>query len=115
MDEQVEEIFKEMSDTEKKHFVELREYHEADYRQKGEIRPLSEYMKQIVKWLKPGIPLELQEIQEMLREKLLAKARTKLEMRERGELPETKPKVKRVRPVFMGPALKKKDKMMALF
>ena len=103
-DEQVEEVFKQMTDKEKKNFIELREYHEADYRQKGEIRPLSEYIKQIVKWLKPGIPSELQEIQEMLREKLLAKARTKSEMRERGELPETKLKVKRVRPVFMGPA-----------
>ena len=105
-DEQVEEVFKQMMDKEKKNFIELREYHEADYRQKGEIRPLSEYIKQIVKWLKPGIPSESQEIQEMLREKFLAKARTKSEMRERGELPETKPKVKRVRPVFMGPATK---------
>ena len=103
-DEQVEEVFKQMSDSEKKNFIELREYHEVDYRQKGEIRPLSEYIKQIVKWLKPGIPTESQEIHTMLREKLLAKARMKLELRERGELPETKPKVKRVRPVFMGPA-----------
>ena len=108
MDEQVEEIFKEMSDKEKKNFIKLREYYEADYGQKGEIRPLSEYVKQIVKWLKPGIPSESQEIQTMLREKLLVKARTKSEMRERGELPETKPKVKRVRPVFMGPATKQK-------
>ena len=106
MDEQVEEIFKEMSDKEMKNFIELREYHKADYRQKGEIRPLSEYIKQIVKWLKPRIPTESQEIQMTLREKLLAKARTKSELRERGELPETKPKVKRVRPVFMGPATK---------
>ena len=106
MNKQVEEIFKEMSDKEKKNFIELREYHEADYRQKGEIRPLSEYVKQIVIWLKPGIPSESQEIQTMLREKLLAKARTKSEMRERGKLLETKPKVKRVRPVFMGPATK---------
>ena len=30
-DEQIEEVFKEMSDTKKKHFIELREYHEADY------------------------------------------------------------------------------------
>ena len=81
-DEKVEEIFKEMSDSEKKHFIELREYHEVDYRQKGEIRPLSEYVKQIVKWLKPGIPTKSQEIHEMLRKKLLAKARTKSEMRE---------------------------------
>ena len=106
MDEQVEEIFKEMSDKEKNNFIELREYHEADYRQKGEIRPLSEYIKQIVKWLKPGIPTESQEIQVALREKLLAKARTKSELRERGELPDIKPKVKRVRPVFMGPTTK---------
>ena len=73
-DEQVEEIFEEMSNKEKKNFIELREYHEADYRQKGEIRPLSEYVKQIVKWLKPGIPTESQEIQAALQEKLLAKA-----------------------------------------
>ena len=102
----MEEVFKQMLDSEKKNFIELREYHKADYRQKGEIRPLSEYVKQIVKWLKPGIPSESQEIQAMLREKLLAKARTKFEMRERGELPETKPKVKRVRPVFIGPVIK---------
>ena len=106
MDEQVEEIFKEMSDKEKKNFIELREYHEADYRQKGEIRPLSEYIKQIVKWLKPRIPTESQEIQMALREKLLAKAREKSELRERGELPDIEPKVKRVRPVFMGPTTK---------
>ena len=42
----------------------------------------------------------------MLREKLLAKARMKSELRERGELPDVKPKVKRVRPVSMGPAIK---------
>ena len=105
-DEQVEQIFKEMLDSKKKHFIELREYHEADYRQKGEIRPLSEYVKQIVKWLKPGIPTESQEIHTMLREKLPAKARMKLELRERGELPDIKPKVKRVRPVFMEPTTK---------
>ena len=105
-DEQVEEVFKQMTDTEEKNFIQLKEYHEADYRQKGEIRPLSEYVKQIVKWLKPGIPTESQEIQKMLREKLLAKARMKSELRERGELPDVKPKVKRIRPVFMGPATK---------
>ena len=105
-DEQMEQIFKEMSDSEKKNFIELREYHKADYRQKGEIRSLSEYVKQIMKWLKPGIPTESQEMQTMLREKLLAKARTKSELRERGELPDVKPKVKRIRPVFMGPATK---------
>ena len=56
--------------------------------------------------MKPGIPSESQEVQEMLREKLLAKARTKSELRERGELPDVKPKVKRIRPVFMGPTTK---------
>ena len=105
-DKQVEEVFKQMLDKEKKNFIELREYHEVDYRQKGEIRPLSEYVKQIVKWLKPRIPTESQEIHTMLREKLLAKARMKSELRERGELPDVKPKVKRVRPVFMGPTTK---------
>ena len=95
-----------MPDKEKKNFIELRQYHKADYRQKGEIRPLSEYIKQIVKWLKPGIPTESQEIQMALREKLLAKARTKSELRERGELPDVKPIVKRVRPVFMGSTTK---------
>ena len=59
-----------------------------------------------MKWLKPGIPTESKEIQTMLREELLAKARTKYELRERGELPDIKPKVKRIRPVFMGPATK---------
>ena len=50
--------------------------------------------------------MESQEIHTMLREKLLAKAQTKSELRERGELPDIKPKVKRVRPVFMGPTTK---------
>ena len=59
-----------------------------------------------MKWLKLGIPTESQEIQAALQEKLLAKARTKSELRERGELPDVKPKVKRVRPVYMGPATK---------
>ena len=56
--------------------------------------------------MKPGIPTKSQEIQMALREKLLAKARSKSELRERGELPDIKPKVKRVRPVFMGPTTK---------
>ena len=63
-------------------------------------------MKQIVKWLKPGIPTESQEIQATLQEKLLAKARTKSELRERGELPDVKPKVKRLRLVYIGPSTK---------
>ena len=50
--------------------------------------------------------MESQEIHTMLREKLLAKAQTKSELRERGELPDLKPKVKRVRPAFMGPTTK---------
>ena len=48
-----------------------------------------------MKWLKPGIPTQTQEIQELLRDKLLKRARTKSELRERGELPEEKPKMKR--------------------
>ena len=103
-DEQVEEAFKEMDESEKKLFLELKTYHKVDYRQKGDIRPLSTYVQDIVKWLKPGIPSKTHEVQEMLRTKLLAKARTKSELRERGELPEEKPKVRRIRPVFQGPA-----------
>ena len=63
-----------------------------------------------MKWLKPGIPSESKEIQEKLREKLLAKARTKSELRERGELPETKPKIRRIKPVFQGPAFNEEKK-----
>ena len=54
--------------------------------------------------LKPGIPTQTQEIQQLLHDKLLAKARTKSELRERGELPEEKPKMKRVRTTYLGPS-----------
>ena len=107
-DEEVNEVFKEMPESEKKLFLELKAYHKADYRQKGDIRPLSNYVRDIIKWLKPNIPTETQEAQEMLRNRLLEKARTKSELRERGELPETKPKVRRIRPVFKGPAFSEK-------
>ena len=65
-----------------------------------------------MKWLKPGIPTQNQVMQEKLREKLLAKARTKDELRERGELPETenKPKMKRVWTTYMGPSTIKEKK-----
>ena len=92
-DEQVDEAFREMSDTERQYFLELKQFHQADYLQRGQIRPLSEYIRELIKWLKPGIPTQTQEIQELLRDKLLAKARTKSELRERGELPEEKPKM----------------------
>ena len=103
-DEQVDEAFKVMSDTERQYFLELKQLHQVDYLQRGQIRPLSEYIRELMKWLKPGIPTQTQEMQELLRDKLLAKARTKSELRERGELPEEKPKMKRVRITYLGPS-----------
>ena len=96
MDEQVDEAFKEMSDTERQYFLELKQFHQADYLQRGQKRPLLEYIRELMKWLKPGIPTQTQEIQQLLCDKLLAKARTKSELRERGEIPEEKPKMKRI-------------------
>ena len=95
-DEQVDEAFKEMSDTERQYFLELKQFHQADYLQRGQIRPLSEYIRELMKWLKPGIPTQTQEIPQLLHDELLAKARTKSELRERGEIPEEKPKMKRI-------------------
>ena len=43
-DEQVDQAFKEMSDTERQYFLELKQFHQADYLQRGQIRPLSEYI-----------------------------------------------------------------------
>ena len=83
-------------------FLEPKQFHQADYLQRGQIRPLSEYIRELMKWLKPGIPTQTQEIQQLLRDKLLAKARTKSELRERGEIPEEKPKMKRIRTTYMG-------------
>ena len=99
--EQVDQAFKEMSDTERQYFLELKQFHQADYLQRGQIRPLSEYIWELMKWLKPGIPTQTQEIQQLLRDKLLKRARTKSELRERGELPEEKPKMKRVRTTYL--------------
>ena len=104
MDEQVDEAFREMSDMERQYFLELKQFHQADYLQRGQIRPLSEYIRELMKWLKPGIPTQTQEIQELLRDKLLKRARTKSELRERGEIPEEKPKMKRVRTTYLGPS-----------
>ena len=93
-----------MSDSERKYFLEMKQYHESDYRKYGYIRLMSEYIQDIMKYMKPGIPSETKDMQEMLRIKLLQKARTRSEMREKGELPEEKPKVKRVRTTFLGPS-----------
>ena len=103
-DEQVDEAFREMSEMERQYFLELKQFHQVDYLQRGQIRPLSEYIRELMKWLKPGIPTQTQEIQQLLRDKLLAKARTKSELRERGEISEEKPKMKRIRTTYMGPS-----------
>ena len=110
-DEQVDQAFKEMSDTERQYFLELKQFHQVDYLQRGQIRPLSEYIRELMKWLKPGIPTQTQEIQQLLRDKLLVKARTRSELRERGEISEEKPKIKRIRTTYMGPSTieEKKD------
>ena len=44
-DEQVDQAFKEMSDTERQYFLKLKQFHQADYLQRGQIRPLSEYIR----------------------------------------------------------------------
>ena len=95
----------------RQYFLELKQFHQADYLQRGQIRPLSEYIRELMKWLKPGIPTQTQEIQQLLHDKLLAKARTKSELRERGEIPEEKPKMKRIQTTYMGPSTieEKKD------
>ena len=110
-DEQVDEAFREMSDTERQYFLELKQFHQADYLQRGQIRPLSEYIQELMKWLKPGIPTQTQEIQQLLRDKLLAKACTKSELREREKISEEKPKMKRIQTMYMGPSTieEKKD------
>ena len=46
-DEQVNQAFKEMSDTERQYFLELKQFHQVDYLQRGQIRPLSEYIREL--------------------------------------------------------------------
>ena len=109
-DKEVEAAFQEMTEEEKKMFLEYKAFHEAEYRQFGEIWPLSDYVQAIMKYHKPGIPTQSTEMQERLRSKLLQKARTKDELRERGDLPEKKPKVKRIRTTFLGPSTEREEK-----
>ena len=109
-DREVDAAFQEMSDEEKKLFLEIKAFHEAEYRQFREIWPMSDYVQAIMRYHKLGIPTENTEMQEKLSDKLLQKARTKDELREHGELPEKKPKVKRVRTTFLGPSTEREEK-----
>ena len=108
-DEQVEEVFnKELTEKEKKIFLEYKEHYHAQYLQQGQIVCVTDMVRGIIDGVVPGIPTTTQVEQEDLRRKLLEKARTKEELRERGVIPERKPK-KRVRTKFLGPAMERSE------
>ena len=102
-DEDLDRVFAEMTEAEKKHYLELKEFHLATYFQRGRIIPLSQVIKNIMDTAVPGIPSSTKEQQEELRQKLLLEARTKREMIERGVIPEIKP-TKRIKTEYLGPA-----------
>ena len=90
-DEEVDEIFSKMTESEKKHFLAMKDFHLKEYLKEGRITPLSELVQTIMKESKPNIPSTSHEEQEALREKLLYEARRMTELRERGMAPEIKP------------------------
>ena len=102
-DEDLDKVFAKMSEAEKKHYLELKEFHLATYFQRGRIVPLSDVIRNVMDTVVPGIPSSTKEQQEELRQKLLQEARTKREMIERGVIPEVKP-VKRIKMEYLGPA-----------
>ena len=102
-DEDLDKIFAEMTEAEKRHYLELKEFHLATYFQRGRIIPLNQVIKNIMDTAVPGIPSSTKEQQEELRQKLLLEARTKREMIERGVIPEMKP-TKRIKTEYLGPA-----------
>ena len=101
-DEEVSEIFKGMTDKEKKRFLAFKDFHLKEYLKEGRITPLSELVQAIMKENKPNIPSTSREEQEALRDKLLQEARRMTELRERGMAPEVKPP-RRIR-TYQGPA-----------
>ena len=102
-DEEVDKIFKNMTESEKKQFLALKDFHLKDYLKQGRITPLSELIQAIMKENKPNIPSSSKEQQEALRNRLLQEARKMSELRERGMAPEIKPP-KRIRTEYKGPA-----------
>ena len=90
-DEEVDEIFSKMTESEKKHFLAMKDFHLKEYLKEGRITPLSELVQAIMKESKPNIPSTSHEEQEALRNKLLQEARKMSELRERGMAPEIKP------------------------
>ena len=102
-DEDLDRVFAEMTEAEKKHYLELKEFHLATYFQRGRIVPLSQVIRNIMDTAVPGIPSSTKEQQEELRQKLLLEARTKRELIERGVVPEIKP-TKRIKTEYLGPA-----------
>ena len=92
-----------MTEAEKKHYRQLKEFHLAQYFQRGWIIPLPDVIKGVMDAAIPGIPSTTKEQQEKLREKLLHEARTKQELVESGVIPEVKP-AKRIKTEYLGPA-----------
>ena len=90
-DKEVDEIFSKMTESEKKHFLAMKDFHLKEYLKEGRITPLSELVQAIMKESKPNIPSTSHEEQEALRNKLLQEARKMSELRERGMAPEIKP------------------------
>ena len=89
-DEEVDKIFKNMTEGEKKQFLALKDFHLKDYLKQGRITPLSELIRAIMKENKPNIPSSSKEQQEALRDRLLQEARKMSELRERGMAPKIK-------------------------
>ena len=102
-DKEIDQIFKEMSESDKKHFLALKDFHLREYIKEGRITPLSELIQAIMKENKPNIPSTSREEQEALRNRLLQEARKMTELRERGMAPEVKPQ-RRVITDYKGPA-----------
>ena len=90
-DEELDEIFKKMTESEKKQYLALKDFHLKEYMKAGRITPLSELVQAIMKENKPNIPSSSKEQQEALRDRLLQEARKMSELREHGMAPEIKP------------------------
>ena len=65
-DEDLDRVFAEMTEAEKKHYLELKEFHLASYFQRGRIVPLSQVIRNIMDTAVPGIPSSTKEQQEEL-------------------------------------------------
>ena len=100
-DEELEKVFQDMTDTEKKQYLALKDFHLKEYMQKGRITPLSEIVQAVMKESKPNIPTTSTEQQAALRDRLLHEARKMAELRERGM--DIKPP-KRIKTEYQGPA-----------